>query len=108
MPESYWCYEHKCYHPDFYSECKKTQAEAEKVIQAVEECVLKPSPHKECKCRIALDQALTKAKQEKALTWFKTPNPLLGNVSPIDMIRSGRSDKLCKWIDQTIREGEEK
>ncbi len=56
-------------------------------------------------CQDCIAKALHQAKQETALTWFQTPNPLLGNVSPIDMIRSGRGEKLCKWIDQAISEG---
>lgn len=38
------------------------------------------------------------------LAWFTTLNPLLGNVSPIDMIKIGRQDKLCKWIVNQIDE----
>ena len=34
----------------------------------------------------------------KTALWFKTPNPLLGDVSPRDMIRYGRYDKLRKFI----------
>lgn len=35
---------------------------------------------------------------EKAELWFNTKNPLLGNLSPIDMIRFGRYEKLQKFI----------
>lgn len=35
---------------------------------------------------------------KKTSTWFKTQNPLLGDISPIDMIRYGRYDKLRKFI----------
>lgn len=35
---------------------------------------------------------------EKTALWFKTPNPILGNVSPRDMIRFGRYKKLLKFI----------
>lgn len=38
----------------------------------------------------------------KTSTWFKTPNPLLGDVSPRDMIRYGRYDKLRKFILNAI------
>lgn len=34
----------------------------------------------------------------KTALWFKTPNPLLGNVSPRDMIRFGRYSRLLKFI----------
>jgi len=30
----------------------------------------------------------------KTALWFKTVNPLLGNISPRDMIRYGRYEKL--------------
>ena len=44
------------------------------------------------------------AAQLSPLSWFTTPNPLLGNVSPVDMIKNGRQDKLCKWILNQIEE----
>lgn len=34
----------------------------------------------------------------KTVTWFKTRNPLLGDVSPRDMIRLGKYDRLRKFI----------
>ena len=34
----------------------------------------------------------------KTALWFKTSNPMLGDVSPRDMIRLGRYDKLRKFI----------
>jgi hypothetical protein len=34
----------------------------------------------------------------KTALWFKTSNPLLGEVSPRDMIRLGRFDRLRKFI----------
>ena len=34
----------------------------------------------------------------KARGWFNTPNPLLGGVSPLDMIILGRGEKLEKFI----------
>lgn len=35
---------------------------------------------------------------QKTASWFRMPNPLLGNVSPRDMIRLGRYKKLLKFI----------
>ena len=32
--------------------------------------------------------------------WFKTPNPLLGEISPRDMIRYGRYRKLLNFVIQ--------
>ena len=34
----------------------------------------------------------------KTALWFKTPNPLLGGISPRDMIRYGRYKRLIKFI----------
>jgi hypothetical protein len=39
----------------------------------------------------------------KTILWFQTPNPLLGNVSPANMIKMGRFGKLLRFI-QTARE----
>ncbi len=35
---------------------------------------------------------------KKAELWFNTKNPMLGNMSPIDMIKFGRYEKLQKFI----------
>jgi hypothetical protein len=35
---------------------------------------------------------------DKTGTWFKTRNPLLGDISPRDMIRLGRFERLRKFI----------
>jgi uncharacterized protein (DUF2384 family) len=40
--------------------------------------------------------------REKAATWFNTPNPVLGNVRPIEMIRIGRADKLLRFIEGAL------
>lgn len=40
----------------------------------------------------------------KTALWFKTSNPLLGDVSPRDMIRLGRYDKLRKFIISAMME----
>lgn len=34
----------------------------------------------------------------KTAMWFKTKNPMLGDISPRDMIRLGRSERLRKYI----------
>jgi hypothetical protein len=36
----------------------------------------------------------------KTALWFKTQNPILGDVSPRDMIRLGRYDRLRKYVLQ--------
>lgn len=40
----------------------------------------------------------------KTALWFTTPNPLLGNIMPRDMIRFGRHKKLFKFIFNSIAE----
>ena len=41
---------------------------------------------------------------EKTYQWFITANPLLGNVSPRDMIRFGRFKKLHKFVQNALAE----
>jgi uncharacterized protein (DUF2384 family) len=45
-----------------------------------------------------------KGDAKKAWTWFNTPNPCLGSVSPRDMIKAGRENKLKKFIDDAIED----
>lgn len=40
----------------------------------------------------------------KTLLWFTLPNPMLGNVSPRDMIRFGRYKRLSKFIANALLE----
>jgi len=40
----------------------------------------------------------------KTALWFKTKNPLLGNISPLDMIRNGRSEKLRRFVTSALEE----
>lgn len=42
--------------------------------------------------------------EEKARLWMRTPNPMLGNLSPEDMIASNRTWKLLRFIEQAVRE----
>jgi len=44
--------------------------------------------------------------EQKTVLWFKTPNPLLGDISPRDMIRIGRFKKLRQFILQALSENE--
>ena len=39
-------------------------------------------------------------KNSKVQLWFQTKNPLLGNVSPDEMILAGRLDRLKKFISE--------
>ena len=42
----------------------------------------------------------------KTALWFKTVNPMLGDISPRDMIRFGRYQKLLKFILNAISENQ--
>jgi len=42
--------------------------------------------------------------EERTALWFRTINPLLGNVTPIIMISSGLSEKLLKFIQAAIED----
>jgi hypothetical protein len=39
---------------------------------------------------------------DKTVTWFKARNPMLGDVSPRDMIRLGRFERLRKFIINAV------
>lgn len=42
----------------------------------------------------------------KTALWFKTANPMLGGISPRDMIRFGRYQKLLKFILDALSENQ--
>jgi Protein of unknown function (DUF2384) len=42
--------------------------------------------------------------ESKARLWLRTPNPMLGNRSPCDLMRLGRSEKLLRFVIQAIDE----
>lgn len=42
----------------------------------------------------------------RAMDWFDVVNPLLGNVTPNEMIKAGRAQRLLKWIKLTLAENE--
>lgn len=44
--------------------------------------------------------------EQKTVLWFKTPNPLLGDIAPRDMIKIGRFKKLRHFILQALSENE--
>jgi len=46
--------------------------------------------------------------EQKTVLWFKTPNPLLGDVAPRDMIKIGRFKKLRQFILQALSENEKR
>lgn len=39
---------------------------------------------------------------QKTLTWMNSENPLLGGLSPIEMILIGRTEKLKKFIKNQL------
>lgn len=41
---------------------------------------------------------------QKTALWFKVPNPLLGEISPRDMIRIGRYKKLISFVLNSLSE----
>ena len=41
---------------------------------------------------------------DKTLAWFKTRNPLLGDIAPREMIRLGRYERLRKFIIHAMNE----
>jgi hypothetical protein len=42
----------------------------------------------------------------KTALWFKTTNPMLGDITPRDMIRYGRYQKLLKFILNALSENQ--
>jgi len=41
---------------------------------------------------------------KKTVLWFTLPNPSLGNITPRDMIRFGRSKRLMKFVVNALAE----
>ena len=41
---------------------------------------------------------------DKTVTWFRARNPMLGDISPKDMIRLGRYERLRKFIINAMTE----
>lgn len=39
---------------------------------------------------------------KKTVLWFQTPNPMLGNISPRQMIIVGRFNKLLKFVQTAL------
>jgi hypothetical protein len=48
-------------------------------------------------------KALTDWDDDMAVYWFNTENPLLGDVSPVDMFMSGNAGRLEKFIAEEER-----
>ena len=45
--------------------------------------------------------------EECAATWFRSPNPALGNIMPVVMFYTGREDRLEKFIAEAEEEQRE-
>lgn len=41
---------------------------------------------------------------QKSALWFRTSNPMLGEISPRDMLRMGRYKRLVKFINESLKE----
>lgn len=67
-----------------------------------------PEPVRECLQEIAISinwvAKVFGGDLDKTVVWFQTRNPLLGDVSPKDMIRSGRFERLRKFILASVQE----
>jgi len=42
--------------------------------------------------------------EAKTDEWMKTPNPLIGGITPLEMFINGRGKKLLKWIENSLDE----
>lgn len=42
--------------------------------------------------------------EKKTTQWLNTSNPLLGNQEPVEMIFSGRTEKLRTFIENSLTE----
>lgn len=40
--------------------------------------------------------------EAKTIAWFNCPNPGLGGITPLHMIKVGRSAKLIKFIESSL------
>jgi len=56
---------------------------------------------------IRLVREFFKGRLDKENAWFEARNPLLGNVSPNDMIQVGRAERLLKFIRTQLLENEQ-
>ena len=44
--------------------------------------------------------------EKKTIAWFTTPNPLLGNMDPLDLIRMGQADKVLRFVKTQLAQNE--
>lgn len=48
-----------------------------------------------------VDRVIMVLGRDKAIAWFSSPNPLLGDVSPQWMLDNGRYEQLRKFIGES-------
>ncbi len=47
-------------------------------------------------------------KQKYFIKWLQTKNPMLGYLSPIDLIKLGKEERLFSFINEQLEQGQEK
>lgn len=75
------------------------------VQERIRENASKPPPDYAAEARTLVAKFFD-GNEEKTSLWMATKNPLLGNISPEDMIRLGRVDRLLKFIKDALAENE--
>ena len=50
-------------------------------------------------------QRLFSGDDRKASLWFRTENPMLGDVEPREMIRHGRTRRLAMFVEEAVAAG---
>ena len=50
-------------------------------------------------------QRLFSGDDNKASLWFRTQNPMLGDIEPRDMIRNGRTRRLAMFVEEAVVAG---
>ena len=53
---------------------------------------------------LALVTKFFETQPEKVDLWMKLPNPMLGEVSPNQMLERGRGENLLKWVKDSLEE----
>jgi hypothetical protein len=50
-------------------------------------------------------QRIFSGDDRKASLWFRTENPMLGDVEPREMIRHGRTRRLAMFVEEAVAAG---
>jgi sugar phosphate isomerase/epimerase len=80
-------------------QCSVTIADAEAAATTIEQLAERCG---------RLEAALSNEHIDFLQRWVRTPNPMLGNAVPIEMMRAGRGDRVAAFIDSTQSETEVK